>query len=290
MAWNRPSENVNSKRAARRSPPAPHIKGLIAGGIVVVGAAVAAWCLWPSAKRAADTTSERKGLIRESPPAAAPKEENTEKTKIPDPPERPPQRVGEARDGKVLMPNGELRAIKGEVTNSTARIKAPYAIFRHSSENILAGLLVAEPGQGMVGTPRYNGVFTKNFLKSLEEPIVIENTDDEDAKALKRAVIEAKAELKAAYDRGEDIEQIILDSRKDLQQLAKVRENIKRDVIRIAHETAETEDDVNDLLKAANKMLEDNGIAPLDETPLTNVRLQLMKRRLLNSEMEENGK
>ena len=199
----------------------------------------------------------------------------------------PAQRVGELRDGMVLMPNGELRKIKGEVTNLTARTKAPYAIFNHSSENIIAGLLVARPGMTVVGTPHYNGVFTKNFLKSLEEPIIVKETDDEDTKTLKRAVNDAKIELKAAYDRGEDIEQIVLDSRTEFQRLAKVREHMKLNVLQMAQEEAARTEDVDDLVTAANKILEDNGIAPIDDTPLMTIKLRLMKEQEFNNQRKD---
>jgi len=294
MAWNGSNEKAGNAAAPARGTrhEARGTKhGLIAFALIALGGGLAAWLFMrPSEEPARGTRDESRGtLIAEVKPQiatnAAEYVATSEKPKGPR-----PQRVGEARDGKVLMPNGELRPIKGEVMNATARTKASYAIFSHSSENIIAGLLSAKPGTGMVGTPRYNGVFTKNFLKSCEEPIIVRETDDEDTKALKRAVNEAKIELKAAYDRGEDIEQIILDSRAELQRLGRIRDEMRRNVLRAAAEGAQTPGDVDTLVAAANKMLEEKGIAPLDDTPLMNVKLRLMREQELRNGEKENAK
>ena len=106
---------------------------------------------------------------------------------------------------------------------------------------------------------------------------------------MKRAVNEAKIELKAAYDRGEDIEQIVLDSRAEFQRLAAVREEMKRNVLQMANESAQSIEDVDDLVSAANKMLEAKGIAPLDETPLMNTKLRFMKEQELNNSTKEDA-
>lgn len=287
--WNRPVKGGNNKGNGARGGSRTHLRALAAALIVVAGGSLALWLI-QGEKRDEKTVAvkePKKSSIVEVKPQIATEVLNAEDDEKPR--DSLPQRVGEVRDGKVLMPDGELRIVKGEVTNSNALVKAPYAIFRHSSENILAGLMVAEPGKIMVGTPRYNGVFTKNFLKSLEEPIIIKETDDEDVKALKRAVNEAKIELKAAYDRGEDIEQIVLDSRAEFQRLAAVREEMKRNVLQMANESAQSIEDVDDLVSAANKMLEAKGIAPLDETPLMNTKLRFMKEQELNNSTKEDA-
>ena len=283
--WNHSAEGGHTK--TRRSHARLGVVWVIVGILVVIAAFLVVRRMQIGDEKAVAVKEHKKSSIAEVKPQMATRGLDTEDTEVPKDPL--PQRIGEVRDGKVLMPNGELRIVKGEVTNSNALVKAPYAIFRHSSENILAGLMVAEPGRNMVGTPRYNGVFTKNFLMSLKDPILIKETDDDDVKALKRAVSEAKIELKAAYDRGEDIEQIVLDSRAEFQRLAAVRDEMKRNVLQLANESAQSVEDIDDLVSAANKMLEAKGIAPLDETPLMNTKLRFMKEHELNNSTKEDA-
>ena len=187
----------------------------------------------------------------------------------------PPQKVGEIRDGKILMPSGELHVIKGEVTNSFSRSKGKWAIFNNPSENVIAATLCTVPGETLVGTIRFNGNFTKSFLKSLSTPIVVHEDDPEDVQALKRAVIEAKIALKDAYDRGEDIEQIIIDSREESQRMAQYKQQLKSNLFRVAKEAASV-DEVDDALDAANLMLEDKGISPIEPGLLTRIKMKLL--------------
>lgn len=50
----------------------PTVRGAIAGAIVVLCAAVAAWWLWPTQERGEDAALAERGLIKEVKPAAAP--------------------------------------------------------------------------------------------------------------------------------------------------------------------------------------------------------------------------
>ena len=82
--------------------------------------------------------------------------------------------------------------------------------------------------------------------------------------------------LKDALDRGEDIEKIMQETRAELQDLMRVRikhENLFREQLK----NCETEQDVDDLFKACNKMLEEKGIAPLTYGPITKKNLLRQK-------------
>ena len=277
MAWNRPQGDSPAKDSPRRAGTARPTVAVIVGGIVILCAGVAAWWLWPEEGTRQDAASTKKGLIREVTPALARTNETI--TASPEKPkERPPQKFGEVRDGKILLADGELRVVKGEVTNRTAAAKSAYAIFDHPAENIISGLLSIKPGQAIYGTPNYNGRFTESFLRSIKEPIIVKSDDSPEDKALKRAVIDAKIELKAAYDRGEDIEKIIYDSRAEMQRLAAVRRDLKLQTIKLAYENAQTPEDVDDFLAAANKMLDEKGLAPLEKEPLTGIKHRLMNQ------------
>ena len=188
-----------------------------------------------------------------------------------------PQRVGEIKNGKIRLSNGKIHVMKGIVTNYSGMAKLKCDIFSHKSENVIARLLTIKPGQFLVGTPHYNGRITKDFLESIKEPIVISPDDSDYDKELKRAVREAKIELKIAYDRGEDIEKILLDSRAEFQKLGRYKQEL-RTMMNKQLSSASTPEEVDDYIAAANKMLEAKGIAPMNPTPFERIKLRLQEQ------------
>ena len=188
-----------------------------------------------------------------------------------------PTKVGEVVNGYVMLPSGRVHRRVGVVTNSIAsRPKGKYAIFSRSCNNEIACYLTLKPGAIILGNLQHDGRFKKDFLESLKEPIIISDEDSQENAQLKRDVIEARLFLKDALDRGEDIEKIMQETRAELQDLMRVRikhENLFREQLK----NCETEQDVDDLFKACNKMLEEKGIAPLTYGPITKKNLLRQK-------------
>ena len=275
MAWNKSSSASESKRrsaAGGGRPTGAVVKGLLAAALIVVGVAGAIFLFRNANRQHTKIPKARPGKIAEVKPAAA-KPTTYEKPK-----ELPPQRVGEIRDGKMLLQSGRLHPVKGVTTGKVER--AWSSIFPHPSENIIAGLLAAKPGAAFVGTPHYNGRFTQNFLKSLEEPIIVSRDDPEEIQQLKRAVIAAKIELKAAYDRGENIEEVLQESREELQRMSRYKQELKADIYQYTHKTEGiTEQDVDDYIAAANTLLEAKGIAPIKKNWLTGLKLRMNQHK-----------
>ena len=282
-------EQASGKVKIRKASPKGGVKssgvfrGALAGAIVVVAALGAFWML-TNDKPAPKQPREKKEIakITEVTPApTAPKQEE-EKVKPPkvDPNARP-TKVGETVNGYIKLPSGRIHRVLGVVTNSaTAAIKGKYEIFDYACENEIAGFLSMEPGQGLVGTPRYNGRFKRDFLESLEHPIIISKDDSPEDAALKRNVIKAKIELKDALDRGEDIEQIMLDTRKEMQDLARYKQELKQQMHEMVKDNSEiTTEEMEDLLDAANKMLDAKGIAPMTFGPLTRRKIMMMREQ-----------
>ena len=180
----------------------------------------------------------------------------------------------------IKLPSGRIHKISGVVTNSIAsRPKPKYQIFKRNCNNEIAAYLTMKPGDTLVGTPVYNGRFKREFLASLEEPIIVGEEDSPEDAQLKRDVIAARLELKDAMDRGEDIEQIMLDTRKEMQRLMVAKMQLKQ-IFHEERKKCETERDVEELFNACNKMLEEKGIAPLTYGPIT-------KRNLMRSQNAE---
>ena len=284
-------EQANGKAKLRKAPPKGGSKpssvfmGAIAGVTVVI-AAVGAWYFLSQQQETAQPESKPKKIakIAEVTPAPAvpkPVEEKVEEPPKIDPNARP-TKVGETVNGYIKLPSGRIHRVLGVVTNSaTASIKGKYEIFDHACENEIAGFLSMEPGQGLVGTPRYNGRFKRDFLESLKHPIIVSKDDSPEDAALKRNVIQAKIELKEALDRGEDIEQIMLDTRREMQDLARYKQELKQQMHEMvkSSEGEMTTEEMQDLLDAANKMLDAKGIAPMTFGPLTRRKIMMMREQ-----------
>lgn len=155
----------------------------------------------------------------------------------------------------------------GVVTSGLHRVKSvEEKVFKNYSDQQIAALLINEPGEGLVGDDHeaiFKG-FEKQFLKSLNDPIIIEDSDTDFVKDLKRAVIETKSDLKARYDAGENITKVMIETRKELRELGLYRDDLNRQLNKVIKETKDlTSDDLRDLVSAANKMLEERGAKKL---------------------------
>ena len=157
------------------------------------------------------------------------------------------------------------------------RKKPAYAIFNHNCENLIAAYLTLKPGEGMVGTPRLGEGFRQQFLKSLEEPIIVTAEDSPEDAQLKRDMIATKIDLKAWMDAGEDICKIINDTHKEVQDLARYKSMLQKELREAAKNPDMTMEDVDILVEAANKMLDEKGIAPLTLGPISRRLIQRRK-------------
>ena len=280
MAWNKPNEG-KAAIAKRQHGGAGRsvLHGTVVGAVVAVVAATAAWLLWPTDKRIEDKPKSKKSsLIREVKPSRharkakdAPKAERADN--LYDKKELPPQQLGEVRNGYVLLGSG-LHKVRGEITNNCALTKGKYEIFKHSAENTIAALLSIKAGDTLIGEPDYQGSFAESLKRSLEDEIKIEETDTPEQVELKRAVMEVKDELKKAMDRGEDVEKIIIDSRRECQELARAKQMMMADVYEFVDKDAVTQADVETYVEAANVLLESKGIAPIERSTLVDIKLR----------------
>ena len=272
MAWYQPTSTEHS---AKRSKPRKPSKGvwLVATAVVVVAAAVVAIALLQRGKVTPSAVVEKPAKTKEAitPSMPAPKPQQPVEVKV-DPNARP-TKVGEVVNGYVMLPSGRIHKPTGVVTNRVADYgKSKYSIFENRSDNEIASILMTDPGNAVVGTKRYDKWFEKQFLKSIETPITVSPDDEPWQADLKKLVIQARLELKEAHDKGEDIAAIMSESRQQLQDLSKYKQSIKQIYVQNIKECA-TEQEVADLQKAVNVMLEEKGCAPMNFTPLTKMRL-----------------
>lgn len=277
MGWNARNELTKKSRGSSSTK-------WILWGISIVGVcAVLSYVLFNNGRESVKPVGENKhGVIKEVVPEVREKttaEEISADQKPIDPNARPTQ-AGQVLNGYILTGSGRMHKIRGAITNNIGLVKADYEIFDHYCENEIACLLSLKPGATIVGDPPYRGRLIADFIESLKDPIIVKDADSEHDKELKRAVIATKIDLKEAMDRGENIEQILLDARAECRRLAEYKRLLQDEVREKVKDGEMSPEDFKDYVDAANKMLEDKGIAPLRLSPI-------MKRKLMLDATEE---
>ena len=174
-----------------------------------------------------------------------------------------PQRVGEIRDGYVLLPSGDLYKVNGVVTTQVASTSIADKTFKYNAERQIAHLLLVEPGEGMLGSGEdlYSD-FDKEFKESLKDEIVFDEKDTPEQRELKEALIDIRKELIERMNNGEDLSHVMLETRKQLQEMALYKEELQEEVEKLRKDGNLSKQDRLELLEAANKMLEERGIQP----------------------------
>ena len=162
-------------------------------------------------------------------------------------------------------------------TNTAMHARPPseYEIFDTKAENEIAMFMTMVPGEGLVGSPDYGESFRDEFLKSCETPIIIDEDDTEYEKQLKREMEELKIDLRQRMRNGEDICEIMAETREEMMRLGVVRQQIEGEMRELLSESASAED-FEDCIEAANRILEAQGIAPLRINPI--VRRNMMRQ------------
>ena len=260
----------------RKSP----FRGLIVGAIVVVGAAIAAWWLWPTQERGEDAASTKQGLIKEVKPSVVTPKAEAKKDVV----------VWRGQEYPRYAPDGGEAYITGYgvryhspviITNSMSKKLAHWAAkyFKCPTDRRIAELIDIEPGTAIIGGLKYDPTFTKRFKASLSEPIVIAPDDNEDVKEIKQSVIDVRKELAARLEKGEDIGRIIHDTQDELQQLGAYKMELKRQVDEIMRKPTMTEKDLDDCLGAANLMLKERGLQPLTVSAIFRNGIKMRERR-----------
>ena len=148
------------------------------------------------------------------------------------------------------------------------------SIFHYRAEKEIERLLTLEPGRPMFGTRRYDERFEQDYLESLKEPIIISKDDSDEDKMLKQMMIDTKIEIADRMRNGETMKDILEGARGELQRMAEYKRSLQQMVVNDAKEGM-SEQELDDYVSAANKMLKQNGIPPIKNTAILkrNIRL-----------------
>ena len=266
MGWNGSgggSTPVKPKVTAKKPSP---VRGLVAGAVLVAAVIGCYFAFFSGSEKPQKVVEQKKPTaIKEVKPAAAPKAKPAPKKDV---------IVYEGKEyplynsigGKAYVTGYGVRyATPVVITSKVEKTDYPWCErpFKRYTDRTIASLLYTEPGTFFVGGVTYDERFTKQFLKSLNEPIVIEPDDDEDVKELKQAVIETRKELKARHDNGEDVAEIIQKTHDDLRELGAYKHELEKQLSELSRRKDMTEQDLDDYVTAANMMLEQRGCSKL---------------------------
>lgn len=279
MPWNQSKRTVEKKPKVRIN-----YKALVGVGFVLL-VSVIAWLMIPADENIENTESSSKTkriattkkLKEKKTLKATTNVVKQTKAKSEKPKERPPQRVGEIRDGYRLLCDGTLHRVLGVVTNTPGKFSIADKTFKHSADVELGNLLMVEPGDDLLGDTAgmYRG-FNKEFDEALTEPIEYSDDDTPIQREMKQAVNELRKELKDRRAKGEDIEKIMEDTRNQLKELSLYRQELEDEVRKLSTDDL-TQKDYEDLVAAANQMLKERGIKPLEMPSTVRHAIRLRK-------------
>ena len=298
MAWNRPISNtVDATSSSRPSGcgKMPRLRrGLLAGAIVVLGAGLAAWLFMGGEADSRPLQKKDRGHIKEIAPAVAPT--NAVPKKPVDPREDyDHEKCYRDERGILRYKSSGCRAYDKTVkTGPTVLLnKQVRRIFKGTANNEIFTLITMNPGESRLVTPDYRDPeYIKRFKESLEQPIEIAEDDHEWDKNVKQAVADTKKDLIARMKKGEKLSDILEDTSKELQRLTAYKDSIDKQVSTIVKDAKGrlSEQDVKDLVGAANKMLTEQGINPISESSFVrwNVRLASKQAKMAEREALKN--
>ena len=136
-------------------------------------------------------------------------------------------------------------------------------IFKRQSEREIAALILTEPGTWFMRRPNFGDRFDSDFKASLNEKIEFSDSDTEEERALKEAVIETKNELLQRATSTEKPSDIMNAFAGSLYELGQYRRTLQDELGRLKRDSTISDADIESFVNAANKMLTDRGAQPI---------------------------
>ena len=159
-------------------------------------------------------------------------------------------------NGDVIVEN--LRTEDGKLHSIVSDAAPP--VFANPADALLANL---PPGDGTSSAPPPPAVsdLEKKFAESLKKEIKILDTDTDDIRAMKQAVMETRAELKRLIDSGQTVAQVLAQHQELANENARVRSNAMAELKQILD--SGDIDGAKEYKRKINVALQQMGIAEL---------------------------
>lgn len=285
MAWNG-STNVGGttpapKKPAKKSPGLAH--GLIAGGAIVLIGVIS---LYFVTSESDEQPAEKKGpaQIADAEPDLSERPEVVEKKVEPPREKTVNEKHLDWLDKKLKAARDKARAQGLPWADRPRKVIKPRPVvrrFEYWAEEHIASILETEPGQMIIGEFEFGDDFIEELKQSFAFKVKIDPKDDDYTKELKRMVQETKDDLYKRYLDGEDIGKLMRESRKELQSLARVKMEIDSAMSQVFEDSDNlSADDMKDFEAAANKILENKGIPPMEMPKYWRHRIALKESQM----------
>lgn len=290
MAWNG-STNVGGttpapKKPAKKSPGLMH--GLIAGAAIVLIGVIS---LYFVTSEPDESTVEKKGptQIAEVEPEIAAATEARENVKKQFFEMTNDEKLNSIRKKygnnipKNLQPTVYYLEHPTKVEYHPARTK--YDIFTRRCDQEIASLVTTTPGTWFMRKPTFDTDFDKDFANSVAEKIEILDTDTEEQKEMKQAVIDAKKELaKILKDTGETPSSVMNREAEALYALGEYQRSLEDELHAVKMNPDYSDQDLIDFVSAANQMLEQKGAGKIAMPNLTYRHVSLRSAAIREAE------
>ena len=285
MAWNRSTEGAKSGVGRSKRSGGRFAKGVIAGAIVALGAAVAVWWLWPTGEGAGETPPpQTRQRIKEVTPAAAP----TNRVEVAKP------KPKDSHEGMVRASNGVWHP-KGRpyrfnwtaphrvVTNDTFVKNAGFSAAKTGTEQILESIFSRERGDMPLPLPpNLPEREVENMANIIISRDTITDKDCEELQMSKDLLNQVKDVLQKHIKDGGTVEDFIVDYHEELERCYFKR----ADAEAYLGELVEKEEDpevIGEMTKKLNEKLEKEGIKPVANP------IEVMENTRIQNEQNNNN-
>lgn len=270
MSWNHPSSAAGKNAANGKTRTRMTGKAWTALALVIVGIAATAYLLMNGKQGGAVALerNEQPKRIVESAVASKGKPPVAEKHR----PKQYQDMTNAEKLASIRAKYGDnipenMRAIVYFLENPPKHTyhpaKSRESIFKHESERVIASFVTTEPGTWFMRQPSFDGRIDADFAKALSERIEVTDEDKAEEAELKRLVSETKAELAERVAAGEKVSDILNAVGKEYYELGQFKRSLQGELSKIKRNPQYTDQDVQDFVEAANKMLAQKGLPPM---------------------------
>ena len=268
------SKGKSTNRRIVKSTHSP-LRGLVAGLIVVIGAAVAFYFLRPTPPAPAPEARAKRGgrIAAHEPSIPKPAVEETPETPVaPVEPEKPKSDIGR----QFTNSYGKVYTVK-YVGRPGVRYENGVAIedkplFENEALNDLDAIYRTEPGFRIYGAFDAE-TFDKEFVNAMLEKIEVSEDDSDEVAERKRLVMEGRKYLNEQLRAGAKPSEIAAAARKELSELADFKD-VCQEAIRTMKEDGCSDEDLELYYRKVNEKLADRSIPPLLSPSAVRERLQ----------------
>ena len=295
MAWNGSNSaadvpqktGAKSRRTSSTTERSP-LRGVIAALIVVISACLVWWFLLRNGESPIESSDKPGKAKVAKPQPSKPIAKPAPQAEMPKKPQ-----TKEEKDAALLKEIHDKfgddipESLKATVyflehpPKKTFKVRSNADFLRHSSERMLAGVALVEPGTYFVMKPEFGESFDQDFINALVDKIDVNDDDSEETRAIKEGVGELKKEIAEICKRdGKKPSEVMNEHAAAMYELGRYQRDLEEELDRIHMNPKYSDSDVEDFCKAANELLASKGLPEMPYIDLTrrSFRIQSYQR------------